>query len=115
MTRINDVATLIDNRLALCDEMCVEPNPDIMAKDLLDAGHLLPDLPKPDVITPRTEITPDPIGLWNTDHPSVTGSPSIPPVVFVDEYTDLPPDEARAYAYAILAAANYAEEHTNDQ
>lgn len=79
------------------------------ARALDAAGHLMLDLPEPDVITPRTETNPAPIGLWNTDHPSVTGSPSNPPVVFVDENTDLPPTEARAYAYAILAAADYAE------
>lgn len=80
-----------------------------------DAGRLLPDLPEPDVITPRTDTNPAPIGLWSIGHPSVTGSPSNPPVVFIDEHTDLPPDEARAYAYAIIAAADYAEGHTNDQ
>lgn len=47
MTRIDDVAALIEKRLALCDEMCVEPNSDRMAEELLDEGHLLPDLPEP--------------------------------------------------------------------
>lgn len=114
MTRTDDVAKIVAPYL---DDRHGEPEAKALhiARALDAAGHLMLDLPEPDVITPRTETNPAPIGLWNTDHPSVTGSPSAPPVVFVDEYTDLPPDEARAYAYAILAAADYAEEHTNDQ
>ncbi|MEY8565177.1 hypothetical protein AALF15_01215 [Corynebacteriaceae bacterium 7-707] len=47
MTRIGDVAALIDNRLALTEEAGTLHDADLMTQDLVDEGHLLPDLPEP--------------------------------------------------------------------
>lgn len=110
MTRINDVAALIEKRLSLCDEMCVEPNSDRMAEELLDEGHLLPDLPEPRF---------DRLGRWEDSGVTLyRGQRTIELYAAID-YGDLPetlePVEARDTAYALLAAANYAEEHENDQ
>lgn len=112
MTRIDDVAALIEKRLALCDEMCVEPNSDRMAEDLLDEGHLLPDLPEP------TECV-------GTGNPSWFdgwvqqdwGEVELHHFGYEigENDTGLTPQQARDLALALLAAANYAEEHANDR
>lgn len=104
MTRINDVAALIEKRLALCDEMCVEPNSDRMAEDLLDEGHLLPDLPEP-------EIDSDGWATWDSECVTEAG---YHPEKGLWTYDDgrMVQDSAerlREVACIYLAAADYAE------
>lgn len=60
MTRINDVARVIEGYLVLADEACVEPDSDRLARGLDAAGHLLPDLPEHDEIA-----HPGPTKVWD--------------------------------------------------
>ena len=78
-----------------------------IAHDLAAEGLLMPALPEPDSVVEDPGVCP--IALWTGSVRSVTGSPAHPPVVFIDDDTDLPPHEARSYALRILAAADFAD------
>lgn len=98
MTRIDDVSALIEKRLALYEETGTEPNPDLMTEDLLDEGHLLPDLPKPETVGDNfwfdeIEIVPDNTA---TDHSN-------------DFLREVNSEELRLRAAWLLAAAEHHE------
>lgn len=80
----------------------------ILAARALDTdGHLLPDLPEPDGND----------GIWYL-HRDVIVHNGVGPCACIEDDHHIhvfKPEEGRAVAYALLAAANYAEEHTNDQ
>lgn len=112
MTRINDVAkTLSPILLAphLTDEEhweeCLQ-----LARALDAAGHLLPDLPEPRF---------DRLGRWEDSGVTLYRGQRTLELYAAMDYGDLPetlePDEARDTAYAMLAAANHAEEHADDR
>ena len=80
-----------------------------LAGDLNNAGLIIPDLPEPN---DPSLFVPDGKG-WipgGPHGPSVWTAPGSPIMVQRLEPGDLTPEEARGVAYALLAAAQYAEE-----
>lgn len=78
------------------------------------AGHLLPDLPEPD----ETVMPGDCIGWDVGEDLLVQYAPRTNTVALEGFYGHgirITPDEARDTAYALLAAADWAEEHDHDQ
>lgn len=97
---------------------------DVAAQALADAGLLMPDLPAPDLSADDPKHQAKHRALWGGEAPNVWNKglpheltlqtfPSDPDVTM---YRDLEPEdlfspaEARQLAYALLAAANHAEE-----
>lgn len=109
MTRINDVVKIVAPYL---DDRHGEPEAKALhiARALDADGHLLPDLP--DVKFNR-------YGIWEDCGVTVYQGKRTLDLYAAMDYGDTPetlePDEARHTAYALLAAADYAEEHANDQ
>jgi hypothetical protein len=112
MTRIDEAAEVIAKHTEVlgASRMRQYDKAILAARTLDDEGHLLPDLPKPDEH-----------GEWSIDAlvVRIDGINKHVCIEDVDPYEGqevfMFPDEAREVAYALLAAAAYAEEHANDQ
>lgn len=109
MTNIDKAAQVIDTWTQDNTITAYTGNPHDLAQALADAGLFTPELPEPN----------DP-GIFalngkgwlpgGPDGPSVWTAPGSPIMVQRIEPGDLTPEEARGVAYALLAAADYAEE-----
>ena len=108
MSTIDAVAKLIDDWARCGLIVATAETSRGIANDLNKAGLLAPDLPEPN--DPDIFVTQGkgwlPGGAYG---PSVWTAPGSMVMVQRVEPGDLTPEEARALAYAILAAADYAE------
>lgn len=91
------------------------------AEALADDGQLMPDLPGPigEIAAQRYGGNPDSrwIGYYDESGEYTTAGliDAYPGEVWTPEGVRLIPESARQYAHALLSAAAYAEEHTDDQ
>lgn len=117
----------IDTVKGILQHMITPENPthvQDIANELADAGLLMPDLPAPDLSADDPKHQAKHRALWGGEVPNVwnKGLPSeltlqtFPDDPDVAMYRDLEPEEpfspseARQLAYALLSAADYAEE-----
>lgn len=108
MNRIDEVAQTIRNVDREHDLMGGDiPDPkEDYARALDDDGHLLPDLPEP------TYVTSHGVAVWKDGDDEVTLDEDESIGVTSRDRTT---EQARSLAYRILAAVDYAKDHTNDK
>lgn len=99
------ISKVIDDNLPSIEE--ADGVDEAIAEALLEAGLIAPDLPEPTSFNHRGEP------YWETDGNARVRTPGFLPVALIGPFLegwDMHPPEARDIAYALLAAANYAEE-----